>query len=188
MAAKTSLLLLYLSSLFLGVILSQPENNVYSGTQLLIPDQEGIPRNSVTLTIDYDNDIVEIIYQGQDSGYNGIGFGNNIMDGTYAIIMDYIINQNAPPQPIVFETILGDHQPGIQQDIPEITTQSDDFDPNTFYRTITVTRSINGNQYSFPSKPTNINENIILPIIAAIGPEYDFYIARPHSVLDYQSS
>lgn len=192
-----------LSVIFIAYIISicicQPPDNgggsdngpddrgVYVGRIDLLPDQFDQPRNFAQVTIDYINNRVEIVYQGDDNFWNGIGFGGQVMENTYAIIMDY-----SNGQPVVFETILGDHNAGEQQELTNLNVEADLFNGTLRRRTIIVSRPIQAEGdpgYSFPDRPSS-EESISIPIIAAQGPGYDFFIppTNRHSFFDREPS
>ena len=192
MAVKTSLLLVL--AFIVSFCIAQDQNvaNIYRGTIELLPDGNGNFRNFAQVTIDYDINQVEIIYEGTDNAWNGIGFGQNVMNRSYAIIMDYDQSDPQNPQPIVFETVLGFHNPGNQLVVSNLDTRSDEFDANTIQRRITVTRPIkpaNEIGFTFPENPTT-SQTITIPIIAAQGPGYQFFISpsNRHSFFDREPS
>ena len=196
MATKKYLSLIFISYI-ISICISQPpgsgNQNVYTGRIDLLPDQFNNARNFAEVTIDYNNNRVEIVYEGTDNAWNGIGFGQQVMEGSYAIIMDYDQGQE-----IVFETILGDHQPGDQLSNSNLNVELDLFNgsiPNQPRRRITVSRPIQAAEadigYSFPDQPQQGSpEPVIIPIIAAQGPGYNFYVppTNRHSFFDREPS
>ena len=163
---------------------NQNEGTVYIGTVDILQG-----RNFAQVTIDYDNNRVELIYEATDNAWNAIGFGKQFMDGAYAIVMSY-----DDQEPIVFDVTLGDHTPGDQLSESNLNTESDLFNSTTIRRRITVTRPIESAEdegYSFPDPPPQGSPDPIqLSIIAAQGPGYDFFIgpANRHSLVDREPS
>lgn len=132
--------------------------------------------NSITITIDYNLDIVELTLNGTITTWNGFGFGNTGMSGTYAIITEY--DPLDVSQGIVHEFTLQNFNAGTQYSTPEITVISDEIIISPTRRCVKVTRSISG-IYTFPNPPINSLTPFEIDVITAIGPQPSNFITSP---------
>eukprot|EP01084_Bolivina_argentea_P022313 41467_1 len=100
---------------------------------------------------------LQLTLTGVDFDWMGFGFGNIVMNSTYAIVVD------GSDTGTVYEYVLGNHERGTQ------LSSMVNIKSNTVLngeRTVILTRNLNGtnnNYYSFPTVPCNI------PIIWANG-------------------
>eukprot|EP00484_Ammonia_sp_Unknown_P018768 CAMPEP_0197044274 /NCGR_PEP_ID=MMETSP1384-20130603/20369_1 /TAXON_ID=29189 /ORGANISM="Ammonia sp." /LENGTH=323 /DNA_ID=CAMNT_0042475705 /DNA_START=35 /DNA_END=1006 /DNA_ORIENTATION=- len=152
----------------------------YRGELDLVPNIAGNPQTHVEVEIDFNAvssfSAVQILFTVQNGGvWNGIGFGTQAMNGTYAIILDYDQDNDVP---VAFETILGHHEPGSPLSQQTISVLEDTFvDPNG--RRVRMERDIfpdSNEVYVFPESPPKQGDAIEIPMIAAVGPSWDFFL------------
>eukprot|EP01083_Nonionella_stella_P036859 100524_1 len=134
-------------------------------SMILLSETMLIENSTIRITIDTEFNFVHINLTTPVPSplkWTGFGFGTSQMIETYAIIIDYTFPAQ---QPVVYETILGDHTIGTVHSQSEIVVLSDTNDGTT--RRIIMQRPIIGT-YSFPTSATTID------IISAIGQRSNF--------------
>eukprot|EP01083_Nonionella_stella_P036860 100530_1 len=136
-------------------------------SMILLSETMLIENSTIRITIDTEFNFVHINLTTPVPSplkWTGFGFGTSQMIETYAIIIDYTFPAQ---QPVVYETILGDHTIGTVHvhSQSEIVVLSDTNDGTT--RRIIMQRPIIGT-YSFPTSATTID------IISAIGQRFNF--------------
>jgi hypothetical protein len=156
-----------LSILLFVIGISLTKSTILQGSATILDD------NSVTVEIDTETNLVDITLEGTIDVWNGFGFGDDVMQNTYCIIMDYHFSTK---DPLVFPVKLGKHRPGAKNSKSFLTVLSDTQDGST--RTVKIQRPIKASSFNFPTKETSMD------IISAIGPASDYFFSPRHSFND----
>ena len=120
--------------------------DIVTGSQTMF-----LPPNTVSLDLSINDatDQVDIIAQGRTDGWFGIGFGNTVMNGTYAIIYEFGGG--------VTERKLGNHNPGsvLASTVSLVSDTS-----SGGVRTVHLQRTLdvgNSDYFTFTATPGNID-------------------------------
>ena len=137
---------------------------LYSTTILNLEKDQGI---SFYLSEDSLSSQIAIVLTGPSDVYYAVGFGNNMMDGTYTIIVDGFGD--------VSERILGSHSPGnmLQSSLTVMINQVKDG-----IRTVAVLRDINlyhKDYYNFQSFVDDCQYGIPLIYSHGFSPSFGFH-------------
>ena len=123
-----------------------------TGTKVLFNGQHQV----ITLNLYESTQIAQMIFSGSPKNWYGIGYGGQVMNNTYAIIVDGYGN--------VTERLLGNHEPGTLLK-PSVTVTSDLVNASLNARVVTLTRPM---QLAYPYYSFDVTTASI-PIIWAHG-------------------